>query len=502
MIAKPSSKEIEQILQSFRLPASAAEVDSYRALVEALTAGHALIDEADDELPAVKYPEREWHRPAPADNPLNAWYVRTDIRGATAGRLLGRTVAIKDNVLVAGVPMMNGTRVLEGYLPPVDATIVTRILDAGGHITGKSVCESYCFSGSSHTSDTGPVRNPHNHDCTAGGSSSGSAALVAAGQAQLAIGCDQGGSIRIPSSFCGIYGMKPTHGLVPYTGILGMGPVIDHVGPMTRNVVDNALLLEVIAGADGLDSRQYAPRPEAYTASLEAGMQGIRIGVLTEGFSHPTSEPDVDAKVRAAAQRLARLGASVGEISVPQHTAGAAIGFAVIQNSIEAMFHSDGCLLYRTDPQVASYLEAQHSWRDRIRELPETVKVMLVTCEFLRRAHGYHYVARGTNQVRRLRAAYDAALQQVDLLLMPTTPMKAFPIPAADAPRELSIDAAFKPLTNTLPFDNTHHPAMSIPCGLSEGLPVGLMLVGRHFQESVIYRVAHAFEQHEDWHQL
>ena len=142
----------------------------------------------------------------------------------------------------------DGSNILDGYVPPVDAEVVTRILDAGGRITGKSVCEAFCFSGGSHTSDSGHVQNPHNVAHSSGGSSSGSGALVAGGEVDMAIGCDQGGSIRIPSSFCGIYGLKPTHGLVPYTGILGMGPVIDHCGPMTSSVADNALLLEVIAG--------------------------------------------------------------------------------------------------------------------------------------------------------------------------------------------------------------------------------------------------------------
>ena len=148
---------------------------------------------------------------------------------------------------MSGVPMMNGTSVLEGYVPDVDATIVTRILDAGGSVQGKSVCESLCFSGGSHTSDTGPVRNPHDHTRTTGGSSSGSAALVAAREVDLGIGGDQGGSIRIPASWCGIYGLKPTYGLVPYTGVFPIELTLDHTGPMARTAADVALLLEAIA---------------------------------------------------------------------------------------------------------------------------------------------------------------------------------------------------------------------------------------------------------------
>ena len=156
--------------------------------------------------PPVIYARAGAWRPEPAANPLNAWYYRCAIKGAKTGKLKGKTLAIKDNVCVAGVPMMNGASVLEGYVPDIDATVVTRILDAGGEILGKSVCENLCFSGGSHTCDTPPVMNPHNNAHSTGGSSSGSAALVASGVVDMAIGGDQGGSIRMPAAWCGIYG--------------------------------------------------------------------------------------------------------------------------------------------------------------------------------------------------------------------------------------------------------------------------------------------------------
>ena len=179
--------------------------------------------------------------------------MKTAIKGKPGGKLAGRRVALKDNICLAGVPMMVGAGFLDGSVPDLDATIVTRILDAGGEIAGKAVCEYYCVSGGSHTSSTGPVQNPRKHGHTTGGSSSGSAALVAAGEVPMAIGGDQAGSIRIPASYCGIVGMKPTFGLVPYSGIGPLEITIDTAGPMTANVADNALLLEVIAGPDGLD---------------------------------------------------------------------------------------------------------------------------------------------------------------------------------------------------------------------------------------------------------
>ena len=166
----------------------------------------------------------------------------------------------------------------------IDATIVTRMLDAGGTIVGKTHCEYFCFSGGSHTCAAGAVHNPHKMGYSSGGSSSGSAVVVATGEVDMAIGGDQGGSIRIPAAFSGIYGMKGTHGLVPYTGVMPIEITIDHTGPMTRNVRDNALLLEVLAGPDGLDPRQGTPKVANYTEALGGGVKGLRIGVVKEGF--------------------------------------------------------------------------------------------------------------------------------------------------------------------------------------------------------------------------
>ena len=202
-------------------------------------------------------------RARPATGPVRKRTHTT--RGRTAlpcavradGPLRGRTVVIKDNIMVADVPMANGSRTLEGYVPEVDATVVTRILDAGGTIVGKATCEGLCLSGGSHTSATGPVHNPHRRGHSAGGSSSGCAVLVALGEVDMAVGCDQGGSIRMPSSFCGTVGMKPTFGLVPYTGIMPIEITADHVGPMTADVVgQRACCSRCLAGPDGLDPRQ------------------------------------------------------------------------------------------------------------------------------------------------------------------------------------------------------------------------------------------------------
>src|SRR6266566_2017397 len=280
-VQQPSLEALAQIAADYGFDITSDRLETFRALIVHTLGSYARLDELVEPSLPVKYPRQPGYRPSVEDNPLGAWYWKSQISGAESGPLAGKTVAIKDNVCVAGVPMMNGTAVLEGYVPDVDATIVTRILDAGGTILGKAVCESLCFSGGSHTSDSGPVRNPYDPRRTTGGSSSGSAALVAAGEVHMATGGDQGGSIRIPSCWCGVYGLKPTYGLVPYTGIFPIELTLDHTGPIARTVADVALLLEAIAGPDGLDPRQAnAPSPEAYTQALTGDVAGLRIGIV------------------------------------------------------------------------------------------------------------------------------------------------------------------------------------------------------------------------------
>lgn len=471
--------------------------DAYRALIAGNLEIAGLVDTI--ELPQPALPERDWYRPEPEDNALGAWYVRTDIIGSGGGPLTGKTIALKDTVLLAGVPTNGGTSILEGYVPDRDAEIVTRLLDAGVTIAGKSVCEAYCFSGGSHTSTTGPVHNPHNPLHTSGGSSSGSGALVANGDVDMAIGCDQGGSIRVPASYCGIVGMKPTYGLVPYTGILGMNPNIDHTGPMTRNVADNALLLEVLAGADGIDSRQRNPQVPSYTAALSGDVSDLRVGIVSEGFGASDEPGSATHAVRGAADAIASLGASVTELSVPMHAVAGGVTFAGLQSMLTSMFHLDGCLLECPDVVPVGYQAYQRQWRERVEELPDHLQISLLTIQIMKNRYGYSYISKAMEALPLVRAAYDKALEQVDVLLMPTTPTTAPRLPAAGASVEECMAAAFGPLINTMPFNSTHHPALSVPCGISEGLPAGMMLVGRHYEEATLYRVANAFEQQQDW---
>jgi amidase len=500
MVKRPTIQQLQEIVGALHMSMSEREVGEYLDVMEGTMQAYDRIAQLPDHLPEVRYPRTPGTRPSAAENPLGAWAVKSEIKGAPYGPLAGKRVVLKDNICLAGVPMMNGSSTLEGYVPDIDATVAARILDAGGTIVGKAHCEYFCLSGGSHTSASGPVHNPYKMGYAAGGSSSGCAALVGAGEIEMAIGGDQGGSIRMPASFSGCYGMKPTHGLVPYTGAMPIEATIDHVGPMTATVADNALLLEAIAGADGLDPRQYDVRVDKYTAALGRGVAGLRIGVVTEGFQHESCEPDVVQKVRQAADRLRGLGAIVEEVSIPMHLDGLAIWTPIALEGLQAqMMHGNGMGFNWKGLYTTSLLDAHANWRARANQLSRTLKISMLAGEYFTRQYRGHFYAKAQNLGRLLRKTYDQALARHDLLLMPTTPMKATPLPAQDAPLALYCRRGFEMLPNTAPFDVTGHPGMNVPCGLSAGLPVGMQLVGAHYNESTIYRAAHAFEQLGDW---
>lgn len=492
----PTIEQLNDISRSFGLALSEGDLESFRELMRGPMASCTRLDQLVEPKPAVKYPRGPGYRPTAEENPYNAWYWKTDIKGAASGLLAGKRVAIKDNICVAGVPMMNGSQLLEGYMPEIDATVVTRILDAGGMIAGKAACEDLCFSGASHTCATGPILNPHNVKYSTGGSSAGSAALVAAGDVPMAIGGDQGGSIRTPSSWCGIYGLKPTWGLVPTTGAMPISYSVDHCGPMCASTEDVARLLSVIAGHDGLDPRTQLARTDNYLDAIGGGVSGLRVGILKQGFGHPESDPEVDRIVHAAIDELAGAGAEVVEVSIPMHYDGPHIWSGIIlEGAAEMMLKG-----YGVGNNVAAYypLSMQEAFArgmgTRLNDASETVKLVLLLGEYLHRYYHNRYHSKAQNLRVLLRDAYDRALQDVHMLAMPTIPFTGRPIPEPDVAREVYVDRALNMQANTCPFDVSGHPAFTIPCGKKDGLPVGLMLAGRHFQESQLFQAAAAFE--------
>ena len=501
-IQRPSLSHMRDMAERFGMNLTDQELLEYLEVMEPNLQAYDRLDRYPDHLPAVRYPRSPGYFPDFSENPLNAWYVKTEVPGAPDGPLKGKRIVLKDTVCLAGVPMMNGSSIMEGYTPEIDATIVTRMLDAGATIAGKAHCENFCLSGGSHTGAKGPVHNPWKRGFMAGGSSGGSAALVAAGEVDMAIAGDQGGSIRIPSSNCGVYGMKPTHGLVPYTGIMPIEQTIDHIGPVTNNVADNALLLEALAGADGLDPRQYNPQTWRYSEALGRGAQGLRIAILKEGYQRAESEPDVDQKVLAAADRLRELGARVEEVSIPEHTLAVDCWTAIAVEGLQdhMMRGNSGGTNYR-GLFLPSMMDHMAQWRNRADELSPSLKVCMFLGEYFQEQYRGRFYGKAQNLMRKVDKAYSDILAQYDLLLLPTVPMKPQEIPAPDCPLSLYVQRAFEMIGNTAPF-NVGLPAMSVPCGLSEGLPIGMMLVGARYAEMKIYQASHAFEQSVDWRTL
>ena len=499
-VLPPSAQQIMAMAEQFNMNMLLDEAQVFADFLKPITRSYDRIDELVAPMPEVKYPRTSGHAPSPEENPHKAWYWKTDIRGADSGLLAGEKVAIKDNICVAGVPMMNGTRVLEGYVPDIDATVVTRVLDAGATITGKAACEALCLSSQSYTCDTGPILNPHNIEHSAGGSSGGNAALVASGEVNMSIGGDQGGSIRTPSAWCGIYGLKPTWGLVPATGAMPIAYAMDHLGPMCDSPTNVAKLLTAIAGRDEFDPRTALAQPQDYLSALDKGVAGLRIGIMREGFGHANSDPESDRVVREAIKHFTRLGAEVSEVSVPMHLDGCDIHTGmVMEGSAQLIFHGNGQGDNWNGLYTTSLVEAFGSrWRSLADHLPYTGKAMLFLGHYMHTQYHGRYHAKAHNLALALRAAYDKALAQVDILVMPTIPHTADKLPPAYSPVADLIDAS-NMLQNTMPFDVSGHPAFTIPCGKVNDLPVGLMLVGKTMDDATLISAAQAFACSFDW---
>lgn len=317
----------------------------------------------------------------------------------------------------------------------------------------------------------------------------------------MALGGDQGGSIRTPSSWCGVYGLKPTWGLVPVTGSMPIAYSIDHCGPICASVEDVARLLSVIAGHDGWDHRTIPARVGDYMGALRQSAAGLRVGVLRQGFGHPESLPAVDAKVRQAIERLERLGAEITEVSIPMHLDAPAIwGGVILEGAAEMMLKGHGVGTNIPGYYPLGLQEAfARGFDTRLDDVSDTVKLVLLLGEYLNRHYHNRYHSKAQNLRVPLRQRYDEALAGVDVLVMPTSPFPATEIPPLDVPRERFVDLALNMQANTCPFDVSGHPAFTIPCGKLDGLPVGLMLVGRHYEETTLIRLAAAFEASGNW---
>ncbi len=447
--------------------------------------------------------------PDDSEDPCNAFVRRCLVEGADSGTLGGYDIGVKDNIAVAGIELTSGSKAFEGYVPSFDATVVSRLLSAGATVTGKTNLDEMAVSGSGEPTATGPILNPRSTGHLAGGSSGGSAVAVVEAYVDVALGTDQAGSIRTPAAWCGCVGHKPTFSLVPYTGCLPGGPTYDHVGPMARTVKDCAKTLSVIAGPDGRDHRQANHRadtqtsghtePIDYTKNLDAEPSSFTVGVLEEGFDLEHSDAAVDETVRASLEAFSAAGADTTAVSVPWHLDGVLVWLGVAWTESATLLRDNGQGQYMDGQYHPQYLRAVESTLDtRIDEFAPTVRLKILLGEYLRSEYGGYYHAKAQNLRRELRTAYDDALAECDVLALPTTPTTAFEVEGDLTRKELVDRAQGKKgrTRNTMPFNMTGHPAITVPCGSDdEGLPVGLMLVGDRFDDSTVLAAASAIER-------
>ena len=495
-IRPPSRAEIRRHAADFHIDLTEAELEAYAAVIERRLAAYDRLDSLDEPTRTPPTIDRDpGYRPDPDEDPLNAYVRKCRVEGAGEGPLSGVTVGVKDNIAVAGIEMTCGSRVMAGYVPSADATVVTRLLEAGSSITAKCNLEDMAVSSVGDVTATGPVLNPHDPSHLAGGSSSGSAVAVVTGEVDVALGTDQAGSIRIPAAVCGCVGLKPTFGLVPYTGIVGAGYSYDHVGPMAMTTELVARALDAIAGPDPDDPRQDAFEAGPFVEGLGAQPGEVSIGVLEEGLEGVAD--GVSAAFEDAIEALRAAGATVERRSVPGHDHGVAIRNAIASEAMAAIVRAEGVGHYVDgwyDTQFARAFAARR--RAFANEFPPNMKLKLVLGGYLAEEHAGSYHAKAHNLSRDLATAYDGALAGVDVLALPTTRR-----PAYERIDGLSIEETVGRghIHNTAAFDVTGHPAVSVPCGTVDDLPVGIMFVGERFDDATVLEVADAFERAIGW---
>ncbi len=402
----------------------------------------------------------------------------------------GIPVALKDVFTTRGIRTTCGSRILDSYVPPYDSTAWVRLAEAGSVLLGKTNCDEFAMGSSNENSAFGPVRNPWDLERVPGGSSGGSAAAVAAGEAVWAIGTDTGGSVRQPAALCGIVGLKPTYGLISRYGLIAFASSLDTVSTFTRTVRDAATLLSVLAGRDPRDATSLHTDPRDYTAGIDEGVAGLRIGVVREAFGEGV-EPGVRDGVRAAVDRLEGLGATVGEVSLP-HTDYALSAYYLIAPSEASsnLARYDG-VRYGLRVDGADSVEMMARTRGAGFGPEVKRRIMLGTYAL---SAGYYEAYYGQAQkVRTLIIRdYERAFGSFDALVSPTSPTTAFRIgERADDPLAMYLSDVF-----TIPGNLAGVPAISIPCGLDErGLPVGLQITAPVLGEPMVLRVANALER-------
>ncbi len=403
----------------------------------------------------------------------------------------GVPVAIKDVMVTRDVRSTAGSKILGNYLPPYDCTAVARLEDAGAIVLGKLNCDEFAMGSSNENSAWHPVHNPRDLSRVPGGSSGGSAAALAADMAVVTLGSDTGGSIRQPASFCGVVGLMPTYGRVSRYGLIAFASSLDHIGPVTKTVKDAAIVLQIIAGRDPMDSTSSeAPVPD-YVAELERPVRGLRIGVAREYFGEGL-EPEVRNAVESAIQKLEQLGCEIVPVSLP-HTKYAIPAYYIVATAEASsnLARFDG-VRYGFRAKDASTLSEMYR-RTRDQGFGAEVKRRIMLGTFVLSAGYYDAYYLKAQKVRRLLTQdFENAFQNVDAIVTPTCPTPAFKLgEKVDDPLSMYLADIY-----TVTADLAGIPGISIPCGqTTEKLPIGLQILGKPFDEGTILRIAHAFEQ-------
>ncbi len=417
--------------------------------------------------------------------------------GDRSSPLLGIPVSVKDNLCTLGTATTCASKMLENFVPPYDATVVARLKAAGAPILGKLNMDEFAMGSSNENSAFKPARNPWKLERVPGGSSGGAAAAVAAGTAALALGSDTGGSIRQPASFCGVVGVKPTYGRVSRYGLIAFASSLDQVGPLAKDVRDAALLLQAIAGRDELDSTSVDVEVPAYSDLLEGGVKGLRVGVPREYFGEGIA-PDVREAVTKAIRVLEELGAEVREVSLP-HARHALPAYYLIApaEASSNLARFDG-VRYGLRAAGAGDVVTMFKESRRIGFGAEVKRRIMLGTYALSAGYYDAYYLKALKVRTLIRRDFEAAFEQCDVLAAPTTPTTAFRL------GEFLSDplAMYQSDVCTVAASLAGIPALSVPCGFgSDGLPVGLQLLGPAFGETAILRAAYAYEQAAGWRQ-